>query len=53
MAAARADADQMAACCNNLERRVEARDRSIRGYKGVLGRLRNRQVRKEGDHVHD
>lgn len=47
LAAVKADPDQMAACCNSLERQVEAKDKSIRGYKGVVGRMRNKLARKD------
>lgn len=47
LAAVKADAEQMAACCNNLESQVAARDKSIHGYKGVVGRMRNKLARKD------
>lgn len=47
LAAVQADADQMAACCTRLQGQVEARDKSIRGYKGVLGRMRGKLARKQ------
>lgn len=50
LAAAQEDNQQLVACCNNLEVQVMAKDRSIRGYKGVVGRMRNKLGRRDRRH---